>query len=161
MLFISSSGDASQQIIAVFVIWICRLGVANSFDCSPCVCSERVLHGYVRPWCAPSAIWDSQGIAHVWVTARVVTTFQLAFQSIENPVALGAQCRKIPTTTASRKREHYINNNDNCVRRTLTLKVMLSVLLITQQAHEHANTTMNLTVCEWTGLMTKPGTTCF
>ena len=32
------------------------------------------------------------------------------------------------------------NNNDNCVRRTLTLKVMLSVLLITQtgsRTHQH------------------------
>ena len=54
---------------------------------------------------------------------------------------------------------NYKNNNDNCARRTLILKVMLSVLLITQQAREHANTTMNLTVCEWTGL-TKPGATC-
>ena len=27
---------------------------------------------------------------------------------------------------------NYKNNNDNCVRRTLTLKVMLSVLLMTQ-----------------------------
>ena len=94
--------------------------------------------------------------SRVWGTNVDVPIAFSHFFNSKGILILPCSCKKLHCIQFCLSHLNYKNNNDNCVRRTLALKVMLSVLLITQtgsrtrqQNYEYNGVWANRTDIAW------------